>query len=181
LYEDRSFAGTAQKLVINNEGRIDRTVLSYVNWALGDQSMTALYNIYNDPRLTNRGDVAQIVASTLPYAGLNIQANQIFTEVVSNTETAGMIRAMAVMGLAGGGTGDTRSEAPTDRRVIQARMNLLENSRQYFDDERSLRMVDRTAEVLQKLYNGEEVDTSARAMFGRGNRGDGGTPDRSQR
>jgi hypothetical protein len=182
MYEDRSFVNAAQKMVINQEGRIDRTVLSYVNWALGDQSMAALYNIYNDPRLTNRGDVAQIVASTLPYAGLNIQANQVFTDVVSNTETPGMVRAMAVMGLAGGGTGrDGSGEVPTDRSVIQARLNLLENSRQYFgDDERSLRMVDRTAEVLQKLYNGEEVDTSMRAMFGRGGNRSGGPLDRGE-
>lgn len=167
-YNDTTFVATAQQLVIQADGRVDRSALAYLTSTLKEQSAAMLYSMYNDPRLTNNLDKASIATSALNYVGMSTTSDQMFRDIMNNEE-AGMMRFMALGRL---NNGDLSPE------VIQSRLQLVQSLQ--FEDERMQGMVQRTVQSLQNKANpqagGDNNDNRRRGfegVFG-GNRGPGG-------
>jgi hypothetical protein len=157
MFGDTSFASTAQTMLISGEGRVDRQVLNYLSSTLKDQAMPAIYQAYQDARITNQMEKAALIGAAFNYIGASAQANQMFSDVLSATNVPTPLKAMAVAGLAGLDRGGLNVEKPTEPITIDARVQLLESMRPGLADERLVRVVDRTVENLNNLKSGQPV------------------------
>ena len=160
-YNDTTFAATAQTLIIQADGRVDNSALSYVTASLKEASAPILYSMYNDARVTNNWDKVAIASSVLNYVGMNTTSDQMFKEILGNEE-AGMARFMAIARL------DNGTLTP---EVIQSRINLLQNVKSTMQDERMQGMVDRTLQNLNNKLNPQAATTTPTDTGRRRNRG----------
>jgi hypothetical protein len=176
MFNDTSFVGIAQQLLVSPDGRIDRTVLDYLNNTLKEQAVPALYQAYKDGRITNMWDRASLAGQVLNYAGQNQQANALLSEIVTDTNLDSRMRAFTIVRLAGGNFGPFGGEAPTDPNVIRARMQVVESLKTTAQDERIVQSLDLTSRNLQNLLEGKPVESPFSGR-GRGQRGGGGPPD----
>jgi hypothetical protein len=169
-YNDLTFVPTAQQLVIQADGRLDRNALGYLTSALKEQSVSALYSMYHDARVTNNFDKAAIATSALNYVGMSTTSDQMFRDIMNNEE-AGMMRFLALGRL---------NDGTLTPEVIQSRIQLVQSLK--FEDERMQGMVQRTIQSLQNKANpqagGDNNDNRRRGFEtffgGGGNRGPGG-------
>jgi hypothetical protein len=154
-FGDTSFAQHAQEMLIGSDGRIDRTVLDYLNGALKEQAMGAIFQAYSDPRITNQWEKASLVGTAFNYVGPNQDANQMFNDVLSNKTLPTPLKAMAIGALSGTERGAIRIETPTDPQAIQARITVLEATKAGLTDPTLVRATDRTIENLSSLRDGK--------------------------
>ncbi|EEF59186.1 hypothetical protein [Pedosphaera parvula] len=155
-YKDTSFAAIAASLLIKANGQLNRAALKYLD---NEQSVPTLYQAYNDSRLTNQWDKASIASRVLNYAGLNPQANQLFKDIVGNTNIDSRMRSFAVARLVGGNFGPTSSDTPTDPQQIIARQKLLtEIAPGFQEDPRMARAIVTTLDQLANQQNGGQTD-----------------------
>lgn len=169
-FNDVSFVPTAQQLVIQTDGRLDRNALNYLTTALKEQSVSTLYSMYHDARVTNNFDKAAIATSALNYVGMSTTSDQMFRDIMNNEE-AGMMRFLALGRL---------NDGNLSPEVIQSRIQLVQSLK--FEDERMQRMVENTIQGLQRKANpqagGDNNDNRRRGFEsffgGGGNRGPGG-------
>ncbi len=151
---DTSFAQYAPTLLIGADGRIDRTVLDYLNGTLREQAMGAIYQAYLDPRLTNQWEKASLVSTAFNYVGPNGDANRMFQDVLNNQTIPTPLKALAIGALAGAERGGVRIETPADPQTIQARIAVLEATKASLTDPTLARAADRTIENLTALREG---------------------------
>jgi hypothetical protein len=147
-----SFAQTAQGLLVTPEGKIDKQALSYLDTALKDKSVSALYAAYKDAKLTNQNERAMLMTAVLQYTGPSAEANEMFHSILVDETVPSGIRAFTIQGLAGG----AGRERPSDPRLIEARLSLLRNYRGSLKDERLLRAIDDTKVALEKILQGQQ-------------------------
>lgn len=177
LFGDTSFAEEAKKLLVE-DGRLDRNVRDYLTKTQGEKAVPLLYEAYKNTTFSNEWDKASIASRILDYAGPNADANKLLNEIVGDPNVDSRMKAFAIMRLAGG-FGD--AESPKDPEVIKARLNVVGGiARDLTDagntDERLTRAIVRTDENLNKLLNGESIDTGRDFFRGDRDRGDRGTP-----
>lgn len=151
MYGDTSFAETAQGLLLTQDGKVDKQALAYLNTALKDKSVSALYAAYKDPKLTNQNERATIISAVLHYAGPSAEANELFQNILLDESIPSGVRAFTIQGLAGG----SGRERPSDPKLIEARLSLLQNYRGSLKDERLLRAIDDTKTALEKIIRGQ--------------------------
>jgi hypothetical protein len=147
MYNDTSFAQTAQGMLITPDGRIDRQALSYLNATLKDQAVPMLHAAYTNPRLTNQTEKSNLLNAMLNFAGPSAQANQMLNQLVTDESIPSPIRAFTIQNLAGA----PGRERPTDPQIIKSRIQVLQNLRGSLKDERILRSIDETVATLQKF------------------------------
>lgn len=162
MYSDPTFANTAQGQLVTQDGRVDRTALTYLTGALKDDSVPALYQAFKDSRLTNLWERASLASQIFSYAGSSQQANDIFKEVVGNESLPSWLRATAIQTVAGGQGPLFGGAAPTDAAQIKARIDLL-NGLPEISDERLARA---RMEAVQKLMaNLESIEGASGRSF----------------
>jgi hypothetical protein len=154
-FGDTTFAQYAQSLLIGSDGRIDRAVLDYLNGALKDQAMGAIYQAYLDPRITNQWEKASLVSTAFNYVGPNADANQMFNDVLGNQTVPTPLKALAIGALAGTDRGGVRIETPTDPQAIEARIAVLQTTKSSLTDPTLVRATERTIENLTALRAGQ--------------------------
>jgi len=171
FFHDTSFSVNAQQMLVGPDGRLDTDAMSYLAEVLKDQSVSALYQAYENPNLTNRFDKMSVGREVLNYVGQNSQANALFAETLNNTELDDRMKAMTVVQLAGGGFGPFAAQSPTDPQVINNRIQLLTSLQsQYPNNDTLSQAINAT---INALSSGQQVDM--RQLFGgRGGRGFGG-------
>ena len=170
FFHDTSFAVNAQQMLVGKDGRLDTDAMSYVTEVLKDQSVSALYQAYENPNLTNQFDKMSLGREVLNYVGQNSQANALFTETLNNTELDDRMKAMTIVQLAGGGFGPFTSQSPTDPQVINNRIQLLTSLLSQYPDNNTLSQAINA--TISALASGQPVDM--RQLFGgRGGRGGG--------
>lgn len=162
---DKSFAPTAQTMIVGADGRIDRHALTYVHESLKELAMPALFAAYNDPRLTNQWEKASLLQLALNYAGPNQQANEMLNSVIGNDALPAQMRAMALIQL-------TRGE-PTPE-TLRARLPVVEALKGSTQDERMLRTLDVAYQNIQSMLAGNKIDESSWRTALRGDRPDRG-------
>lgn len=156
MFHDTSFAGTAQGLLVSAEGRVDRDALGYLNGALKEQAMPAIYQAYQDPRLTNQWEKAALVGTAFGYVGPNAQANQMFQDVLAATNIPAPLKALAVASLVGTDQGGFTVERPAEPRMIDARIQLLQSLQAGTEDAQVRGAMERTVENLNRIREGRE-------------------------
>jgi hypothetical protein len=171
FFHDTSFSVNAQQMLVGPDGRLDMDAMGYLTGVLKDQSVSALYQAYENPNLTNRFDKMSVGREVMNYVGQNSQANALFAETLNNTELDDRTKAMTIVQLAGGGFGPFASQNPTDPQVINNRIQLLTSLQsQYPNNDTLLQAINAT---ISALSSGQQVDM--RQLFGgRGGRGFGG-------
>jgi hypothetical protein len=176
FFHDTSFAVNAQQMLVGPDGRLDTDAMNYLAEVLKDQSVSALYQAYENPNLTNRFDKMSVGREVLSYVGQNSQANALFTETLNNTELDDRTKAMTIMQLAGGGFGPFAAQSPTDPQVINNRIQLLTSLLSQYSNNDTLSQAINAA--TNALSSGQPVDMrqffGGRGGFGRGFGGGGG-------
>ncbi len=168
FFHDTSFSMNAQQMLVGADGRLDTDAMSYLAEVLKEQSVSALYQAYENPNLTNRFDKMSVGREVLNYVGQNSQANALFAETLNNTELDDRMKAMTVVQLAGGGFGPFAAQSPTDPQVINNRIQLLTSLlSQYPNNDTLSQAINAT---ISALSSGQQVDM--RQLFG--GRGGGG-------
>ena len=169
LYNDVSFVEDAKKMLVNAEGRLDRSAQQYLNKVQGENMVATYYDLYANSALTNNFDKMSVATKILDYVGPNQQANAFLKETVENTNLDARARSFAVMSLAGGFGGD---DAPKDPNLIRQRIPVLENLKSSTTDERLVQVINRTQQNLQNILDGKPVENP----FDRFRGGRGGPP-----
>ena len=150
MFGDKSFAETARGLLVSADGKVDKQALAYLDNTLKDQSVPALYSAYKDPRLTNQTEKATLMTAVLNHAGPSGEANELFRAIITDDATPAGLRAFTIQCLAGG----PGKERPSDPKLIEARLALLQSHRGSLKDERLLRAIDDTKTALEIILNG---------------------------
>jgi hypothetical protein len=169
MFDDTSFVPNAEQMLVGPDGRLDRDAMDYLSQVLKDQSVSALYNAYESPGLSNQFDKMNLGREIMNYVGQNPQANALFTETLNNTNFNSRMKAFTVAQLAGGGFGPFASSAPTDPQVVSARVQLLTQLQSQYANDPELAQV--FSLTINALSSGQPVDM--RQLF-RGGRGGGG-------
>lgn len=169
MYNDTSFAATAQAMLIGADSRVNRNALDYLNSTLKEQAIPALYQAYTSPALTNQYEKSRIARDVLAYAGENHTANQMLADIVGNKDVDARLRGFAIMQLAGGfGAND----AATTAKTYGARIPLVDQMLATATDPQIIESLNRTRNnLLIRATNGVPEN-----FFGRGGRGGRGGP-----
>ena len=167
MYNDQTFVQSAQGMLIDDDGGIDRTVLDYLNDVGKEQAMDAIYQAFNGGQVTDRGDLSRLARAGLKYTGSNPQANQMFKDIMSSDDYDIQVKWSALREM-----DDTEDDA-----TLQARLALMQGV-QASGDNTTDRVVQMYTRQLEAKVNGEEYDMRdemrnvARELFSReGGRG----------
>ena len=85
MYNDQTFVQSAKGMFINDDGRIDRTILNYFDNTGKDQSLDAIVQAFRSGRV-NESDMDNLAASATKYVGKNPQADQLFRDIITNDQ-----------------------------------------------------------------------------------------------
>lgn len=151
MFGDTSFVETAQGLLVSTEGKVDKQAMAYLSNTLKEKSAASLYAAFKDPKLTNQTEKSTLMTAVLNYAGPSAEANELFRNVLLDEAIPAGVRAYTVQGLAGGGG----KERPTDPKLIESRLSLLQTYRGSLKDERILRAMDDTKAALEQILTGQ--------------------------
>lgn len=178
MYNDQTFVQSAQGMLIDDDGGIDRTVLDYLNDVGKEQGMDAIFQAFNSGQVTDRGDLADLARAGIKYAGSNPQANQMFKDIMSSEEYDMRVKWSTLREM----------DDAEDDATLQARLNLMQGLQASGDDATD-KVVQMYTRQMEAKINGEKFDMRKemqslgtdfwRNTFGRGESGDRG--DRSSR
>jgi len=167
MYNDQTFVQTAQGMLIDDDGGIDRTVLDYLNDVGKEQAMDAIYQAFTGGQVTDRGDLSRLARAGLKYTGSNPQANQMFKDIMSSDDYDIQVKWSALREM----------DDAEDDATLQARLALMQGV-QASGDNTTDRVVQMYTRQLEAKVNGEEYDMRdemrnvARELFSReGGRG----------
>lgn len=162
MYNDQTFIQSAQGLLVREDGKIDDTVLDYLDDVGKEQAVDAIYQAFSSGNVTDRGDLADLARAGLKYTGSNPQANQMFKDIMSSDEYDIQVKWSALREM------DDAEDAAT----LQARLTLMQ-SVQASGDDTTDRVVQMYTRQLEAKVNGEEYDMRdemrnvARELFSR--------------
>ena len=167
MYNDQTFIQSAQGLLVREDGKINGTVLDYLDDVGKEQAMDAIYQAFNGGQVTDRGDLSRLARAGLKYTGSNPQANQMFKDIMSSDDYDIQVKWSALREM----------DDAEDDATLQARLALMQGV-QASGDNTTDRVVQMYTRQLEAKVNGEEYDMRdemrnvARELFSReGGRG----------
>ena len=167
MYNDRTFVQSAQGMFINDDGRIDRTILNYFDKTGKDQSLDAIVQAFRSGRV-NESDMDNLAASATKYVGKNPQADQLFRDIITSDQYNLEIKRDAVQSLiSSDGEVNTPGVAPD---LLQARLDLI-NSIQFDESDLMGKGMELLARQIEFKLSGDrnaerKVQEKARRTFG---------------
>jgi hypothetical protein len=84
MYNDGSFAATAQAQLVQADGQIDRSALKYLQQVLGPQSVAIAAQAYQDPRVSDSAKKEPLARLALSFAGADQQANEFYNRAIND-------------------------------------------------------------------------------------------------
>ena len=147
MYNDQTFIQTAQGMLVTDDGKIDNTVLDYLDDVGKEQSMDAIYQAFNSGKVTDRGDLEDLAEAGVKYAGSNPQANQMFNEIMSSDDTDMRVKWSVLREM----------DDSDDTAVLQSRLNLMSNIQPSENDAEN-KVMQMYSKQLEAKINGEEFD-----------------------
>ena len=147
MYNDQTFIQTAQGMLVTDDGKIDNTVLDYLDDVGKEQSMDAIYQAFNSGKVTDRGDLEDLAEAGVKYAGSNPQANQMFNEIMSSDDTDMRVKWSVLREM----------DDSDDTAVLQSRLNLMTNIQPSENDAEN-KVMQMYSKQLEAKINGEEFD-----------------------
>ena len=173
MYNDQTFIQSAQGLLVREDGKIDDSVLDYLDDVGKERAMDAIYQAFSSGQVTDRGDLADLTRAGLKYTGSNPQANQMFKDIMSSDEYDMRVKWSALREM----------DDAEDDATLQVRLNLMQGLQASGDDATD-KVVQMYTRQMEAKINGEEFDMRKemqslgtdfwRNTFGRGESGDRG-------
>jgi hypothetical protein len=84
MYNDGSFASTAQAQLVQADGQIDRSALKYLQQVLGAQAVPIAAQLYQDPRVSDSVKKEPLARLALSYVGADQQANEFYQRAIND-------------------------------------------------------------------------------------------------
>ncbi len=155
MYDDQTFIQSAQGIFINEDGRIDRTILNYFDDVGKQHALDAIVQALRSGRV-HEDDMDNLAEAASRYVGVNPQADQMFRDIMTGSQYNMEIKRDAIRSfLQSDGDTSTPGVAP---HVMQARLNLI-NSLQFAQDDPMGRGMELLALQMEAQITGNKLDT----------------------
>ena len=124
MYDDQTFIQSAQGMFINDDGRIDRTILDYYEDVGKVRALDAMVQAFRSGRV-HEDDMDNLAEAASRYAGINPQADQLFRDIMTGDQYNMETKLDAIRSFTqSDGDASTPGVPPN---VLQARLNLVNN------------------------------------------------------
>lgn len=125
LYNDTSFAATAQTQLVQGDGQLDRDALKYVQQSLGAQAVPIAAQLYQDPRLSDSARKEPLARLALTYVGADSQANDFYQRAINDPVMSPKDRKNLIEDLNEDGL-NFKNLTAQDLPLIQSRLALID-------------------------------------------------------
>ena len=154
MYDDQTFIQSAQSMFINDDGRIDRTILDYFEDVGKVRALDAMVQAFRSGKVVE-GDMDNLAEAVSRYAGINPQADQLFRDIMIGDQYNMETKLDAIRSFTqSDGDASTPGVAP---HVLQARLNLV-NTLQYDESDLMGKGMQLLALQLEAQISGERQD-----------------------
>ena len=154
MYDDQTFIQSAQSMFINDDGRIDRTILDYFEDVGKVRALDAMVQAFRSGKVVE-GDMDNLAEAVSRYAGINPQADQLFRDIMIGDQYNMETKLDAIRSFTqSDGDASTPGVAP---HVLQARLNLV-NTLQYDESDLMGKGMQLLARQLEAQISGERQD-----------------------
>jgi hypothetical protein len=128
MYNDPSFAPTAQAQLIQPDGKVDGTALKYLQQTQPDKSLAIALQAYQDKRVTDAQAKEALAQVALDSAGSDPIADQFFRAALADTSLPSDNRRNLAEDFADHGT-NPKNPSAKDFQVMQNRLAQLDDLR----------------------------------------------------
>lgn len=154
MYDDQTFIQSAQGMFINDDGRIDRTILDYYEDVGKVRALDAMVQAFRSGRV-HEDDMDNLAEAASRYAGINPQADQLFRDIMTGDQYNMETKLDAIRSFTqSDGDASTPGVPP---HVLQARLNLV-NNLQYDESDLMGKGMQLLALQLEAQISGERQD-----------------------
>jgi hypothetical protein len=154
MYDDQTFIQSAQSMFINEDGRIDRTILDYYEDVGKVRALPAMVQAFRSGRV-HEDDMDNLAEAASRYAGINPQADQLFRDIMTGDQYNMETKLDAIRSFTqSDGDASTPGVPP---HVLQARLNLV-NTLQYDESDLMGKGMQLLALQLEAQISGERQD-----------------------
>ena len=147
MYDDQTFIESAQGMLITGDGKIDDTVLDYLDDVGKEQAIDSIFQAFNSGNVTDRGDLADLARAGIKYTGSNPQANQMFKDIMTGDEYDMRVKWSALREM----------DDAEDNATLTARLQLMQNIPSSGNDGQD-KIVGMYSRQIEAKINGEEYD-----------------------
>ena len=154
MYDDQTFIQSAQGMFINDDGRIDRTILDYYEDVGKVRALDAMVQAFRSGRV-HEDDMDNLAEAASRYTGINPQADQLFRDIMTGDQYNMETKLDAIRSFTqSDGDASTPGVPP---HVLQARLNLV-NTLQYDESDLMGKGMQLLALQLESQISGERQD-----------------------
>ena len=154
MYDDQTFIQSAQGMFINDDGRIDRTILDYYEDVGKVRALDAMVQAFRSGRV-HEDDMDNLAEAASRYAGINPQADQLFRDIMTGDQYNMETKLDAIRSFT---QSDGDASTPgVPQHVLQARLNLV-NTLQYDESDLMGNGMQLLALQLEAQISGERQD-----------------------
>ena len=154
MYDDQTFIQSAQGMFINDDGRIDRTILDYFEDVGKVRALDAMVQAFRSGQV-HEDDMDNLAEAASRYAGINPQADQLFRDIMTGDQYNMETKLDAIRSFTqSDGDASTPGVPPN---VLQARLNLV-NTLQYDESDLMGKGMQLLALQLEAQISGERQD-----------------------
>ncbi|MBT6790435.1 MAG: hypothetical protein HOA45_12340 [Verrucomicrobia bacterium] len=154
MYDDQTFIQSAQSMFINEDGRIDRTILDYYEDVGKVRALPAMVQAFRSGRV-HEDDMDNLAEAASRYAGINPQADELFRDIMTGDQYNMETKLDAIRSFTqSDGDASTPGVPP---HVLQARLNLV-NTLQYDESDLMGKGMQLLALQLEAQISGERQD-----------------------
>lgn len=154
MYDDQTFIQSAQGMFINDDGRIDRTILDYYEDVGKVRALPAMVQAFRSGRV-HEDDMDNLAEAASRYAGINPQADELFRDIMTGDQYNMETKLDAIRSFTqSDGDASTPGVPP---HVLQARLNLV-NTLQYDESDLMGKGMQLLALQLEAQISGERQD-----------------------
>ena len=154
MYDDQTFIQSAQGMFINDDGRIDRTILDYYEDVGKVRALDAMVQAFRSGRV-HEDDMDNLAEAASRYTGINPQADQLFRDIMTGDQYNMETKMDAIRSFT---QSDGDASTPgVPKNVLQARLNLV-NTLQYDESDLMGKGMALLALQLESQISGERTD-----------------------
>lgn len=125
-FGDTSYVASAQRQMIQPDGKVDRGALRYLQQTLGPQSVAVAARTYQDARLAEPGSKEPLARVALAYVGANQQALDLFHTAVLDPSMLPDQTRNLIEDLNDDGLSNRKAPTPEDLKIIANRYALTQ-------------------------------------------------------
>lgn len=162
MFNDVSYAGSAQAQLVSPEGKVDKAALKYLQGALGEQTLAIAQQTWNDPRL-GMPEKEPLARVALAYLGLNPQAEPLFKTAINDPAMPSEHRRNLIEDLNQDGFANLRSLTAKDVPLIQSRLRFIQqNAPNALDPVNAAAFAEAAKDLLKMLERASAPQTMTR-------------------